>query len=146
MKTLKKTNLKNNDQKIQYCTNCNPKKYLKFNFSFVSFDSKKYETNDIASLFERMKFLSSEPFAWMMSQYQSDKKQFFEIVSVKDLGIKKEIPKKFREVFPQETNEKFAIFRVYPNNNPKNARIIGMLKNTIFYIFYLDWNGELYKH
>ena len=63
--------------------------------------------------------------------------------------IKKEIPTKFREIFPTETNEHYEVLRVFPSGTPNgvaNPRLIGMIKNTIFYIFYVDWEGILYKH
>lgn len=36
--------------------------------------------------------------------------------------------------------------RIYPNNNPINARVIGVMINKIFYIFFIDIGGNLYKH
>lgn len=62
--------------------------------------------------------------------------------------LKKEILY-FQRVFPSETNEKYAVMRVFPAGTPNgtaNPRIIGMIRNTIFYIFFLDWEGTLYEH
>lgn len=134
---------KDNDFKI--CTECNPLTHLKFNFSFISYN-KKMNSNDYVEMFERIKLLSSEPYPSLVIKYRGQKSQFMEIVSANEIGIKKEIPREFKKIFSTETNEKLAIFRIYPNNEPKVARIIGMLKGTIFYIFYIDGDGSLYQH
>lgn len=41
---------------------------------------------------------------------------------------------------------KFAIFRLYPNDNPILGRVIGCLINKIFYVFFIDIGGKLYNH
>ena len=41
---------------------------------------------------------------------------------------------------------KYAIFRLYTNNNPIVARIIGKLIRNVFYIFFIDIGGKLYSH
>lgn len=133
------------DTDFKICTECNPIAHLKFNFSFISYD-KKMDSKDYMEMFERIKMLSSEPYPSLLVKYRGKKSQFMEIVPVNDIGIRKEIPKEFRKIFLSETNQKFAIFRIYPNNEPKVARIIGMLKGTIFYIFYIDGDGSLYQH
>lgn len=143
------TNVKNKKIKdkaeVKVCTRCNPQMYLKFSFSFVTYEEKMV-VQDYKEFHERMKFLSSKTWSEIRTESIKDKKKFIEMISVNDLGIRKEIPKQFRNVFPPETNEKYAIFRIYPNNNPKVARVIGMIKNTIFYVFYIDGDGSLYKH
>ena len=50
----------NNDKKE--CTNCNPKKYLKFNFSFLTYESECSNQQDIIKFYERMKYCCSEPY------------------------------------------------------------------------------------
>ncbi|MCI8346639.1 MAG: hypothetical protein HFJ12_01650 [Bacilli bacterium] len=131
------------------CSLCNPQKYLKFNFSFFKENGKPASLNEFLQLFERIKFLSSKMYKIMVIEYQGDKKQFIEDIPVKEMKWRKDIPLDFREVHPAETNEKYSIFRLYPAGTPEgtaNPRIIGMIKNTIFYIFYIDWKGNLYKH
>lgn len=130
------------------CTSCNPKKFLKFNFSFLK-EYGKSKQEDVIQLFERFQLLSSDMYSVMIYKYQGNKKSFIEDIPVNKLDIKKEIPKDFRDIYPAETNEKYSIFRVYPSGKPSgtaNPRVIGMIKNTIFYIFYIDWDGSLYKH
>lgn len=146
MSNTKKIKIKNNVKKE--CTLCNPQKYLKFNFSFAT-EYGEPTSNDICQFFEKLKFLSSEMYSIMIYKYSGNKSSFIEEISTKQLDIKKQIPTGFRDIFPVETNEKYAIFRLYSAGKPSgsgNSRIIGMIKNTIFYIFYIDWKGTLYKH
>lgn len=129
------------------CILCNPKKYLKFNFSFICYESSKRKEQDIIKLWERMQWLSSKTFPEMVFEYGKDKNKWFEKIPFNQ--IKKDIPSKFREIFPTETNEEYSVMRVYTAGTPHgtaNPRIIGMIKHTVFYIFYLDWDGKLYKH
>ena len=144
-------NINTKQSKLNICSHCNPKKFLKFNFSFA----KDYGTptnEDILHFFERIKKFSSKPYEILIYENQGNKKQFLEEIKCSEMKWKKgekQIPTEFREFFPSETNEKFAIFRVYPAGKPNgtaNPRIIGMIKHTIFYIFYFDWNGEIYEH
>ena len=130
------------------CTFCNPQKFLKFNFSFVK-ENGAPSPEDAIQLLDRLQFLSSEMYKVMIIKYQGNKRNFIEEIPVKDLKLKGGIPQKFREIYPTETNEKYSIFRIYPAGTPSgtaNPRIIGMIKNTIFYVFYIDWIGNLYKH
>lgn len=129
---------------IKICSSCNPKRYLKFNFSFINYESGSFDANDVAKLFEKIRFLSSEPYASMIFKYQGDKMRFIENLPLSQ--IRKQVPHEFREIFPVETNEKYSVFRVYNAGGPRNSRVIGMIKNTIFYIFFLDWDGKLYDH
>ena len=91
--------------------------------------------------------MSKSPFEEMMFTYKGDKNKWFETIPLNE--IRKDIPKEFRDIFPSETNEKYYVFRVYPAGIPNgtaNPRIIGMIKHSVFYIFYLDWKGKLYNH
>lgn len=129
---------------VKICSNCNPKRYLKFNFSFISFEKGSFDSNDVSKLFGKMRALSSRPYASMIFDYQGDKKSFIENIPISQ--IRKQVPSEFRRIFPAETNEKYSVFRVYNAGGPRNSRIIGMIKNTIFYVFFLDWDGKLYEH
>lgn len=133
---------------VKYCNNCNPKKYLAFNFSYISHEKpNKPIKQDVIKLWERMRWMSSETIYDMVYSYGTDKSKWFESIPINQ--IKKSVPDKFREDFPTETNEKYSVMRVYPAGVPAgsaNPRIIGMLKHNIFYVFFLDWKGELYNH
>lgn len=141
--------VKDNPKILQSCVHCPLNIFLSFNFSFVTFDSENADLRDFKKLMDRIKYLCSEPYDTLKARYISDKQIFFELISVDKMNWtkgKKDIPEKFRKYYPIETNEKFAVLRVYPSQGPKNARLIGMIKKTIFYVFFIDWNGELYNH
>lgn len=130
------------------CSHCNPKTYLKFNFSFITQETGEPTDKDIKKFFEKMKMMSSEPYMTLVAKFLGRKNSFIEVVSYNELSWtsgKKEIPSEYLKYFPLETNEKLYIFRVSVESR-RPARIIGIIKNTIFYVLYLDWNGELYKH
>ena len=112
--------------------------YLKFNFSYITYDEDLNEEH-VWALFKRMRDLSSEPYITIM---QRRKDIGFEI---EDLDIKKDIPVKFTERFLADIG-KLAVFRIYPNNNPIVARVIGKIINKIMYVFYIDIGGKLYEH
>lgn len=144
----KREQIKINSSTKKICTSCNPRKFLKFNFSFLT-EYGQPSQEDVYQLFKRMQFLSSEMYKVMLFKYQGNKKTFIEEVPINKIDIRKEIPSNFRDSYPAETNEKYSIFRIYPAGTPKgsaNPRIIGMIKNTIFYIFFIDWAGDLYNH
>lgn len=78
---------------------------------------------------------------------QRSKHVGIEFVPKKSIKIKKEIAATFQAgTSHRKESDKYAIFRLYPNNNPKPSRIIGEIINKVFYIFYIDIDGKLYKH
>ena len=129
------------------CTYCNPIKYLKFCFSFLSYENNCSNDKDKIKFLERLEWLSKEPINEMMYKFGKDKDKWFEQLPFNK--IRKGVPQEFRNNFPSETNEGYSVFRVYPSGSPNgtaNPRIIGMIKHSVFYVFFLDWKGELYKH
>ena len=48
--------------------------------------------------------------------------------------------------FGKKADEKYAIFRIYSNNQPVVARVIGIIIEKVMYIFFIDIGGNLYKH
>ena len=120
------------------CTNCFQPQYLKFNFSFINYE-EDLEDKDKIQLYERIKHISSEPYL-VVSNW--DKKIGFENVNI---DISKKINPKFFDG-NRQFDEKYTIIRLYPNNNPTKGRIIGKIINKIFYIFFIDAKGKLYKH
>lgn len=134
----------NNNERI--CSNCNPKKHLKFNFTFAK-ENGNPATSDSYNLLQRMQFLCNEQYSMMRYKYVGNKASFIEQIPTN--VINRQIPNEFRELYPVQTNEKYDVFRIYPAGTPAgsaNPRIIGMIKNTIFYIFFIDWKGDLYNH
>ena len=74
---------------------------------------------------------------WLWDKYRG-----FEEIK---LDIKKEIPNKFLSDI-SEFDGKYTVMRLYKNDNPTKGRIIGKIHNKVFYIFYIDAKGVLYKH
>ncbi len=134
-----KKKIKNNKIKVEKtCTNCFQPKYFKFNFSFINYE-EGLDDKDKIQLYERLKQISSEPYI-IVSNW--NKKIGFENVNV---DIKKEINSNFFDGH-RYFDGKYTILRLYPNNNPTDGRIIGKLINKVFYIFFIDAKGKLYKH
>ncbi len=124
-----------------YSTSCFNPTHIKFNFSFITYEknfSKEYQIQFL----NRIRELSKVPYLEMM---QWSKAKGLEIEKI---NINKEISTDFfNESSHREFNDKkYAIFRLYPNDNPIEARIIGRLINKIFYIFFIDIGGNLYHH
>lgn len=113
--------------------------HLKFNFSFITHEKDLTDEHKIV-LFNRIREISND--SYLVVQ-QKNKKIGIEYESV---SIKKEIPPEFYNNEYRKTTNKFAIFRLYPNDNPIIARVIGKVSNNIFYIFYIDIGGKLYQH
>ncbi len=137
MKNVKQRNLISS----KLCNNCFMPTHLKFNFSFITYE--KNFTNEYQIQFlKRIRELSS--------------KSYLEVSSWgKEIGLeflKLDINKKISQDFFKGTShrnfddKKYAIFRLYTNNNPIVARIIGKLINNVFYIFFIDIGGNLYNH
>ena len=125
------------------CTNCFAPQYLKFNFSYIVYEEEFSEKYQVQFL-KRIRELSNDTYNIIRNR---DKKIGLEFIEIKELGIKKQIPSTFEERFTtKEYNNKLAIMRLYPNNNPVMARIIGVIIKNIYYIFFIDIGGKLYSH
>ena len=139
--------IKKSSQKISQktCDNCFKPVYLKFNFSFLTHTDEGYfDDKAKVALLKRLLELSDQPFT-TVNNY--DKVRGLEYIDRSKLGIRKDLPSKFDDQNShRKFNNKFAIFRLYKNNNPTKARIIGHLINKVFYIFYIDMKGDLYNH
>lgn len=121
------------------CIHCFAPVYLKFNLSYITYDEDLNEQHTFA-LFNRMRDLSSYPLVTILNYKKSIG------LETENLKISKDLPKSFVDRFPRESEKKLTIFRIYPNDNPILARVIGMLIKNIMYIFYIDIGGKLYKH
>ncbi|MBO5005360.1 MAG: hypothetical protein J6D03_09055 [Clostridia bacterium] len=122
------------------CTNCFAPQYIKFNFSYISYDDN-FEDKYKIQLFNRMRQLSSQPYITVLNW---DKKIGLEF---EEIQINKKVPQNFSDRFQsKEYNNKFAIMRLYTNNNPILGRIIGVIIKNVYYIFFIDIGGNLYKH
>lgn len=131
-------------QKInKLCNNCFSPVNIKYNFSYIVYEDNFIEEYQLQFL-KRIRELSSEPYNIIATR---NKCIAFEFEDKDKLGINKEIPSEFNKRFPSKVyNNKFAIFRLYTNDNPILARIIGVMINKIFYVFFIDIGGNLYSH
>lgn len=140
MKNIRK--IKNNSPSInKICDKCFSPTHLKFNFSFITYDNNFKNEYKIQFL-DRIKELSSIPYLELMTW---DKKKGIEIEKI---NIKKNISNSFFAGNSHRNfdDKKYAIFRLYTNDNPILARVIGRLINKVFYIFFIDIGGILYSH
>lgn len=128
---------------IKECTNCFSPVFLKFNFSYIVYEDN-FENEYKIQLLNRIRDLSEEPYLIVKNR---DKKIGLEFEDYDKLRLTKKIPDKFLSRFDRKSfNNKVAIFRLYTNNNPILARIIGVIIKNIFYIFFIDIGGNLYNH
>lgn len=131
--------IKSNSAKIKIaCTNCFKTNNIVFNFAYITYiDNFDQYAKQVFT--ERLIEVSNVNYLELM---RWDKYKGFEEERLK---ISKEIPIKFtNEIMPFDG--KYSVMRLYKNNNPTPGRIIGKLVNKVFYIFYIDTKGELYKH
>lgn len=123
---------------IKKCTHCFNSHHIVFNFAYISYEDN-FEDKEKIDFLNRLRKLSKSTYIAISNM---DKKLGFENIRI---DIKKEIPDKFENEI-DKFDGKYTIFRLYPNNNPKKSRIIGKMINKVFYIFYIDIKGDLYKH
>lgn len=122
--------------------------HMKFNFSFLttnntfSFENSDFSSQHQAQLLQRIFELSKEEYIVVQGW---NKKIGVEFVDNSSLKRPVAYGNKFDESeFRRKASDKFAVFRLYKNNNPIPARIIGKMVNKIFYVMYIDLNHELY--
>lgn len=115
---------------VKFCTNCYNPRYVKFNFTYFT-APKGFIGKYKAQMLDRMITLSSEPFVTIMNFPKNIGFEF------EFLDIHKEIPEQFKARFDLNQCEKFAIMRLYPNNNPVVGRIVGIIVHNIFYVMFL---------
>ena len=112
--------------------------HIKFNFSFINYD-KDFNDEHKIQFVKRLFDLSKESYLVVASW---GKEIGFENIK---LDIKKEIMPSFFNG-NRQFDGKYTVIRLYPNNNPFPSRIIGKMINKIFYVFFIDICGNLYKH
>ena len=123
------------------CNHCFAPTHLKFNFSFITYDENFDDEYQIQFL-KRIRELSSVPYLEMMNWNRKIG------IEVERVSINKQISPSFFDGNSHRNFDsgKFAIFRLYPNDNPILGRVIGCLINKIFYVFFIDIGGKLYNH
>ena len=128
---------------VKPCTNCFAPQYIKFNFSYIVYEEEFEEKYQLQFL-KRIRELSTDTYTMILNR---GKKIGFEFLEINGLGIKKEVPYSFSQRFEsKEYNNKLAIMRLYTNNNPIVARVIGVIIRNVYYIFFIDIGGNLYSH
>jgi hypothetical protein len=122
--------------------------HMKFNFSFMTTNNAfSFENSDFlpvhqAQLLKRVYELSQEDYVVISGR---NKKIGLEFIEKSSFNRPVEYSKKFDESdFRKKANDKFAVFRLYTNNNPIPARIIGKIVNKIFYIMFIDLSHDIY--
>lgn len=123
------------------CTSCFLPTHIKFNFSFISYEENLSDEYKI-QLLDRMRELSSVPYIELQS-WRKNKG-----IEIEKIKINKDIsPNFFKGNSHRNFDDgKYAIFRLYTNDNPIIARIIGRIIRNVFYIFFIDIGGKLYNH
>jgi hypothetical protein len=122
--------------------------HIKFNFSFLttnndfSFENPDFNEKHKAALLDRIYMLSREELVKILNYKKNIGLEFIEEDSFKR---KVSYHEQFDKIeFRKSGTDKFAVFRLYPNNNPIPARVIGKLVKNIFYVMFIDLNHELY--
>ena len=126
---------------LKVCNHCFAPTHLKFNFSFITYD-ENFEDEYKVQFLKRIRELSSVPYLEMMNWNKSKE------IEIEKISISKQISPSFFDGNSHRNFDsgKYAIFRLYPNDNPILARVIGCLINKVFYVFFIDIGGNLYKH
>lgn len=131
--------VKSNSNKIKLtCTNCFKSKHIVFNFAYITY-CDDFNEEEKRVLIDRMLEVSSVTYLELMMW---DK---YKGLEEERLQINKEIPLGFNTDI-EKFDGKYTIMRLYKNNYPTPGRIIGKIVNKVFYIFYIDVKGVLYKH
>lgn len=146
-KTKPRIKTKNPDRKTvpRELLNSYSSTHILFNLSFMT-DHKDFkliediEQKHLVQLIKRMYNLSREHYKDVMLY---EKKQGFE--DIKETGLKnpQSLLKNFNSTkMIEQSKDKFFIFRLYPNDNPVCARVIGKFIDKSFYILGICFNHD----
>lgn len=123
--------------------------HIKFNFSFLttnksySFENPKFTSDYKAQLLTRIIELSAEDYILISGRKKSIGLEFLPETSfAKKISYNNEFQ---NSEFRKKSSDKFAVFRIYTNNNPIPARVIGKVVNNIFYVFFIDLDHSMYS-
>lgn len=134
-----KYSVKNQDEKITISeTDKYSPTHVKFNFSFITMN-KDLSDEDASDLYKRIVELSSIPYL----SFPNCKKTHFEFIETK-FCKKKKICSEFENKSTHRMEQKkYCIFRLTKKDT---SRVIGFFIRNIFYILFIDLDGELYNH
>lgn len=124
--------------------------HLKFNLSFITpnnrycFDNQDFTAEHKLQLLERIYFLSRDDLVRTLAYPKNIGLEFIGRTSFRRYAAynARFDDAEFRK---KEGDSKYSVFRIYPNNTPLPARIIGKLINNVFYIMYIDLRHEMYE-
>lgn len=128
--------------------------YITFNFSFLTENSEFnfYDSSCTAEhkhhLLERLLYLSNKDIVSLTAR--TGKNWGLEKLNKDDLGrddrLKQlKLPKNFEESKRNGlAGTGYWIFRLCPNNNPFESRIIGKMIDDVFYVMFIDYHHTLY--
>ncbi|SFF67965.1 hypothetical protein SAMN04487885_106108 [Clostridium cadaveris] len=144
---IKKKNKETKKHKVEEIKGSYKFNYIKFNFSFLSTNSKyNFNNNKMsdlhkAELINRILFWSSCSIIYL-SQLPKDKG--YETIAEEMIAITASPNNKFYEDAErvQACSDKYYVFRLYPNNNPIAIRLIGKWANGVFYLFFIDMDHK----
>lgn len=147
---------KNAEKKITNIAlrNAQQKVYISFNWSFITTNnsynlkSSEFTTEHSHLLVKRLFELSEKDVVSITANYS--KKIGLEKLPKSKLSNKEklknlEIHKSFNDSVRKElAGEDFWVFRLCPNNNPYESRIVGKMIDDVFYVMFIDYRHELY--
>ncbi len=129
----------NSKLQTKLCTKCYEPTHIKFNFSFITYEENFTEEYQLQFL-KRIRELSSVTYLELSSWRKNIG------IEIEKIKIDKDISSGFFSGHRNIDDGKYAIFRLYTNDNPVLGRVIGRLINKVFYVFYIDIGGKLYNH
>lgn len=122
--------------------------HMQFNFSFItSSNGRNIESLtkvEKALLSERLYDMSNEPFEQIMLR---GKERGFETIDKKDLKLNCHCAQEFYldDYRSRNCPDKYWIFRLHPNNQGSDCRILGKIIDKVFYIMFFYVGHECYK-
>ncbi|WP_340032481.1 hypothetical protein NSQ20_11480 [Paenibacillus sp. FSL K6-1122] len=143
--------IKNNDKDTlsrSDITNSKPT-HIKFNFSFITannefcFENGEFNDAHKLKLLERILTLSQETLVTVLNYKKNIGIEFIPKEQCREVGYNPRFTD--AEHRKKEVDGKYAVFRIYQNNNPLPSRAIGKLINNVFYILFIDLNHKMYK-
>lgn len=129
------------------CKKCYQPKFIKFNFTFLHKKSyKKLNPNELAEVYSRIISVSQFPTITLINM---GKREGFETISKKQIKLKKAskpYEKDNDHLFNfghRKIKGKCMVLRIDTNGI---SRFIGELINSVYYIYYIDFEGKAYDH
>ena len=123
---------------------------VSFNFSFITtnndfnLNGTNFTGKKAKLLFDRISFLSQFDVKDAIAKGKKHGLELIKSFSNKDKISKLDIHSAFGEDRVDLCNDGYWIFRLCPNNNPYESRILGKMIDHTFYVMFIDCEHELY--